>query len=53
MSGGTAASLVSTPRLEGEWTIMQKRIDSGLDGEWTILQKRVDVGLEGEWTALQ
>ena len=25
----------------------------GSEGEWTALQKRVDSGSEGEWTALQ
>jgi hypothetical protein len=31
-------------RKEGEWTILQKRINIGSEGEWTILRKRIDSG---------
>ena len=39
--------------MEGEWKILQERIDSGLEGEWTAPPKRVDSGSEDEWTILQ
>jgi hypothetical protein len=30
--------------LEGEWTALRKRVNSGSKGEWTILKKRIDSG---------
>ena len=43
----------STAACVGEWTALQKRVDSSLEGEWKALQKRVNSGLKGEWIILQ
>jgi hypothetical protein len=53
LASGRLFGRESTAALNGEWTALRKRVDSGSGCEWTTLWKRVGSGSNFKWTTLR